>query len=327
MKRFNLRMFAIATMGTLLSMPGVAAIIGGTTGDWGLINVSACNMRVKADYDAGMATQALLGMPVRIIEDGTWMHVETPEGYQSWVHNRTVHRITREQLTEWNSKPMLVVTALCTTVYSEPRRKSLPVSDVVACDRLVYLGKRGNYYKVAYPDGRIGYIQRNDGEVVSTWRKNLSYKAEDILESAKTMIGIPYMWGGMSTKGVDCSGFVRTVLLMHDIILPRDAWQMATKGKHIDIAPDFSNLEPGDLIFFGRKATMTEDAHVSHVAFYLGNKKFIHSLGMVQIASFDPKDSDYDEYDLNRLLWAQRVLPYINKVPQMFTTDNCEFYK
>lgn len=318
-------MAAVATMG-MISIPGFS-IGNGNNGNWGLINVSACNMRSQADYDAGMATQGLLGMPVRILEDGTWMHVETPEGYKSWVHNRTVHRVTREQLTQWNTKPMLVVTAQYATVLSQPRKNSLPVSDVVASDRLILLGKRGNYYKVAYPDGRIGYLQRNDGEEINAWRKKLSFKAEDILNTAKAMIGVPYMWGAMSTKGVDCSGFVRTVLLQHDIIIPRDAWQMSTKGKHIDIAPDFSNLEPGDLIFFGRKATMTEKAHVSHVAIYLGNKKFIHSLGMVQIASFDSNDPDYDEYDFNRLLWAQRILPYINKVPEMFTTDKCEYYK
>lgn len=325
MKKIFFRMAAVATMG-MISLPGFTAG-NGNNGDWGLINVSVCNMRVKGDYPAGMATQGLLGMPVRILQQGSWLEVETPEGYVSWVHNGTVHRVTREQLTQWNSKPMLVVTAQYSTVLSQPRKNSLPVSDVVACDRLIYLGKRGNYYKVAYPDGRIGYISRNDGEEIGAWRKKLSYKAEDILKTAKAMIGVPYMWGAMSTKGVDCSGFVRTVLLQHDIIIPRDAYQMAKKGKHIDIAPDFSNLEPGDLLFFGRKETMTEPAHVSHVAFYLGDKKFIHSLGMVRIASFDPKDPDYDEYDLKRLLWAQRILPYINKSAEMFTTDKCEFYK
>lgn len=326
MKKIFFRMAAVATMGTFLSVPGYSAD-DGKTGDWGLINVSVCNMRESGDYPAGMATQGLLGMPVRILQSGSWLEVETPEGYKSWVHNGTVHRLTREELTNWNTQPLLVVTAPWATVYSQPRRKSQPVSDVVACDRLIYLGKRGNYYKVAYPDGRIGYIPRTDGEEIGTWRKKLSYKAEDILATAKAMIGVPYMWGAMSTKGVDCSGFVRTVLLQHDIIIPRDAYQMARKGKHIDIAPDFSNLEPGDLLFFGRKETMTSPAKVSHVAFYIGGKKFIHSLGMVRIASFDPKDEDYDEYDLNRLLWAQRILPYINKVPEMFTTDKCGFYK
>lgn len=321
-----LKWAAIATMGTLMPASGMAATDNDAK-DWGVINVSVCNMRTAGDYDAGMATQGLLGMPVRIAKDDGWLQVETPEGYVSWVHPSSVHRMTREQLTAWNTAPQLVVTAPFAIVYSQPKRTSTVVSDVVACNRLRYLGTRNAYYKVVFPDGRIGYIPKHDGEEIDRWRKKLKNDVPNLVKSAKTMLGFPYMWGGMSTKGIDCSGFVRTFLLMHDIIIPRDASQMARKGHHIDIAPDFSNLEPGDLLFFGKKATIMDSAHVSHVAFYLGDRKFIHSLGMVKIGSFDPKDPDYDAYDLNRLLWAQRILPYIDRVPGLFTTPNSDFYK
>lgn len=319
-------MAAVITMGSMLSVPGFSANKGKAC-DWGLVNVSVCNMRVSGDYPAGMATQGLLGMPVHILEDGDWLHVETPEGYKSWVHARSIHKLTREGLNDWNNSPLLVVTSMYATVYSQPVRSSIPVSDVVASDRLLYLGKRGNYFKVEYPDGRIGYLPRIDGQELTEWRKKLRNDTESILKTAKSMTGLPYMWGGMSTKGVDCSGFVRATLLQHDIIIPRDASQMARKGQHIDIAPDFSNLLPGDLLFFGSKGSMTDSATVHHVAFYLGDKKFIHSLGMVRTASFDPKAPDYDEYDHKRLLWAQRILPFINKVPELFTTDKSYFYK
>lgn len=319
---------AIATMGTaMLASPAVCAKAGEGPKNWGIINVSVCNMRVDGDYDAGMATQGLLGMPVRIVKDEDWLQVETPEGYISWVHPRSVYKVSRERLTKWNAEPQIVVTALWSLVYSQPNRSSQVVSDVVASDRLKHVGGIGAYYKVLYPDGRIGYVLKHDAEPIDKWRKHLRYDVASILQTAHTLIGFPYMWGGMSSKGVDCSGFVRTVLMMHDIIIPRDASQMARKGQHIDIADDFSNVRPGDLLFFGSKATMTDSARVNHVAIYLGNKRFIHSLGMVQTASFDPNDKDYDAYDYNRLLWAQRIMPYINKVPGLFTTDNCEFYK
>ena len=137
----------------------------------------------------------------------------------------------------------------------------------------------------------------------------------------------PVMWGGTSTKGVDCSGFIRTTLLMHDIIIPRDASQQAYKGQHLDVAPDFSNLQPGDLLFFGTRATSERKEQVHHVGLYIGNRHFIHSIGWVHLSSFNPKDEDYDEYDLNRLLFASRILPYINKQEGLNTTDRNSFYK
>lgn len=306
--------------------------------EWGVIDVSVCNMRTEGDYDAGMATQGVLGMPVQILEDGDWLKVRTPEGYEAYVHNRSVKPMTRTELTAWNTAPQVVVTDIWAGVYQLPSEKSQIVGDVVATNRLRLIGSNGKFYYVAFPDGRKGYLSKTKADELAHWRKNLNNSPVAILATAKRFVGIPYMWGGMSPKGMDCSGFVRTVLLCHDIIIPRDASQMATKGQRIDIfpspseghndvKPDFSGLKPGDLLFFGRKATAEKSAHVSHVGFYLGHGRFIHSLGMVQEASFNETDADYDAYDLGRLLWAQRVLPSINKEPELFTTDKSPMYK
>lgn len=306
--------------------------------DWGIINVSACNMRVSGDYDAGMATQGVLGMPVKILEDGSWLKVENPDGYVAYVQHQSVYRMTREAVSQWNQSPQVVVTARWSGVYTRPSVKSQIVGDVVATNRLRLLDSKGKFFKVAFPDGRTGYLLKKDAEKLDKWRKHLDNSVSAILATAHQFIGIPYMWGGMSPKGMDCSGFVRTVLLCHDIIIPRDASQMATMGQHIELfnnandsnaggSPDFSRLLPGDLLFFGQKATSDKPAHVSHVGFYLGNGRFIHCLGMVRLASFNPSDTDFDSYDLNRLLWGQRVLPYVNKAPGLFTTDRSEFYR
>ena len=151
-------------------------------------------------------------------------------------------------------------------VYSQPSQASQTVSDVAAGNRLKWEGTKGAFYKVAYPDGRQGYISKSISMPEKKWRATLKQDAASIIATAHSMMGIPYLWAGTSSKGVDCSGFMRTVLFMHDIIIPRDASQQAYVGEHIDIAPDFSNLQPGDLIFFGRKATPERQGNVWYMS-------------------------------------------------------------
>ena len=168
----------------------------------------------------------------------------------------------------------------------------------------------------------MGYISTKDAQTESGWRKNLKQTPEAILATAQSMLGFPYIWAGMSPKGTDCSGFVRTVLFMHDIIVPRDAGPQARVGQRIGRMED---LAPGDLVFFGRwKENGTPG--VSHVGFYLGEGRFIHSLGLVKIGSFRPEDPLYDAYNTGRYLFGGRVLPYIGQDPEIQTTLTNPYY-
>ena len=293
---------------------------------YGILNLSVANLRVSPDFSSEMTTQGLLGMPVRVLQCNGWYRIQTPDCYIAWVHPVAVHRVTRAELKAWNRAPKIVVTSHYGFVYSEPDEHSQPVSDIVAGNRLKWEGSKGSFYQVSYPDGRKGYIHQSLSMPEDKWRSSLKTGADDIIRTARTLMGVPYLWAGTSSKGVDCSGFVRTVLFMHDIIIPRDASQQAYVGEHIDIAPDFSNLQPGDLIFFGRRATSTKKERVVHVAIYIGNKRFIHSQGDVHISSFDPQDELFDAFNLNRLLFAARVLPYIGSQPALNTTATNDFY-
>ena len=211
--------------------------------------------------------------------------------------------------------------------YEKPDESSQPVSDVVAGNRLKWEGSKGHFYQVSYPDGRKAYLSKSISQPEAEWRASLKQDVESIIETAYSMMGIPYLWAGTSSKGVDCSGLVRTVLFMHDIIIPRDASQQAYVGEHVDIAPDFSNVKRGDLVFFGRKATAERKEGISHVGIYLGNKQFIHALGDVHVSSMNPADQNYDEFNTKRLLFAVRFLPYINKEKGMNTTNKNPFYQ
>lgn len=293
---------------------------------YAVVNLSVCNLRSEADFSSEMVSQGLLGMPLRVLERAGWYRVRTPDNYVAWVNRAGITRMNREEYHAWNNAAKIIVTAHYGFTYEKPDANSQTVSDVVSGNRLKWEGTEGGFYKVAYPDGRKAYIPRSISRPEKEWRKDMKQDAASIIATGKTLLGVPYLWAGTSAKGMDCSGFVRTVLYLHDIIMPRDASQQAYVGEHIDIAPDFGNLRPGDLIFFGRKATAEQKERVVHVAMYTGNKKFIHSQGDVRINSFDPADPDYDEYNLNRMLFATRFLDSIG-TPGINTTIENPYYK
>ena len=293
---------------------------------YGVVNISVCNLRRTADFDAEMVSQALLGTPVHVLQisdnGNPWPQVQTPDTYTGWVHYAGIQRMSFEEYHAWNAAPKVIVTELTGLVYKEASAKSAVMSDVVAGDRLKFLGKKGSWFKVGFPDGREGYVSKKIAKTEADWRKGLDQSAEAILKTAQSMLGFPYLWAGMSPKGMDCSGLVRTTLYMHDIITPRDCSQIYLTGERIN---DRSELIPGDLVFFGR---YREDGspRPSHVGFYLGGNRFIHSMGLVQIGSFDPADPYYDAYNTGRYLFGDRILPYIDRQEGLNTTITNPYY-
>ena len=108
--------------------------------------------------------------------------------------------------------------------------------------------------------------------------------------------GIPYLWGGSSSKAIDCSGLTSNVFFMNGTLLPRDADQQALCGKEISTEYDYENLMPGDLLFFGRKASQEQPESVSHVAIYLNDSEFIHAAGFRDRVSLNSMDSTRENF-------------------------------
>ncbi len=292
-----------------------------------VVRLSVCNMRSEGDFSAEMVSQALMGMPVRVLDYDGWYLIQSPDDYIAWVHPAAIELMDAERIHEWNAAEKVVVTSHYGFVRTAPQEDAPTVSDIVAGDRLRFAGRKGRFYEVEYPDGRTGYVSKADAQPETEWRKALRRDAEAVIATAKTLTGVPYIWAGTSSKGMDCSGFVRTVLYMHDIIIPRDASQQALTGRRVEIAADLSNLEAGDLLFFGRKATAASRERVVHVGIYIGGGRFIHSQGDVRTGSLDPADELFDSYNLSRLLFAARILPYIDLRPQLRTTPNNPYYR
>lgn len=292
---------------------------------WGIVNLSVICMRSGPDYMDGLDTQTLLGAPVRIMEKKGWWRIQSADNYLGWTHYSSIVPVTKEELEEWNRASKIVVTAIQTYGYSQPDTRSQIVSDLIAGNRLRLLGRKGRFYKVAYPDGRKAWLPAADGMKEADWLKSHRPDAAHLIATAYRMMGFPYLWGGTSVKGIDCSGFVKTCAFLNGLILTRDASQMAYTGKRY-ASTDYKDWKPGDLLFFGRPATPTEKAHISHVALYMGNGRFIHSMGYVHTGSLNPEDPDYDAFNKNRFLWAVNVLDHIGTTGIQMIKD-APFYR
>lgn len=276
---------------------------------YAIVNNSVANIRSEPSHPAQLVTQATLGMPLEVLKKrGSWYLVQTPDDYLGWVDYGGLHRMTKQMYEKWTSQSKMIFLDTYGFAYDEPAKSASKVSDLVSGSILNVEGTTNDFYKVSYPDGRTGYVSREEARSFEDWKTSVEASQKRLVETAKSMEGAPYLWGGTSSKGMDCSGFTKTIYFMSGWILPRDASQQVRAGKKISTENGFGNLQPGDLLFFGEPATKSDDRDVVHVGMWIGNNEFIHSAGRVKISSVDPQAENYDEYNLNRFLEARRYL-------------------
>ena len=305
----------------LMLFLAVAQPVRGAAPRYGIAIQSLIDLRLAPSYAGEMGTQALMGTPLHILgSERGWLEVMTPEGYISWTTTSSVQLVDEKGMKAWNKAPKLIVTEYFTLLHKEASATSAVVSDVVWGDLVKNMGEQDDYYKVQLPDGRMAFLKKESGEPFDQWLASRRPTAENIIATAKMFLGFPYVWGGASTKGVDCSGFTKTSFFLNGVVLRRDASQQATTGDPVDISKGYANLKPGDLLFFGGKK-------VTHVGMYIGNGEFIHSAGMVHISSLRPEASNYDAWNAKRLLSARRILTQIDKDPGIVSLKNHPYYK
>lgn len=276
----------------------------------GIVNTSVANLFSKADYESSLQTQELMGAPLTILEqNGMWMKVECSQPYSGWVPALSVVTMDIEGLSQWTAAAKYIVTASNETVYSRNNSKSDIICDLVAGNLLKQVQNKGKaviksgFAAVELPDGRQGWVNAKSLEDNDRWtRQNQKLTPEEKVEKAiawaEKMKGIPYMWGGISTKGFDCSGLVLFCYRMAGVKVPRDASQQYKAGKDVQFHkyPDgtynLTKLKRGDLVFFGNFLRIT------HVGIYLGDEKFIQSSHLVRVNSLNKNDGDcYENTD------------------------------
>ncbi len=262
-----------------------------------LPGISVACVRETPGHASELGTQVLMGTPLRILDtsDG-WVRIETPEGYRGYVIANSLVTPTDREFDNWRASERVVVTAADQTyVYASPEVDAASrVTDVVNGSVLQVADTCGGseFVKVKVPFGREGYILRSEVTPVGEFG-SAGCDKQRVIEFACRMMGQPYLWGGTSQKGVDCSGLTKAAYLSEGVILPRNASQQARIGVGVD-KDAIDSFEPGDLLFFGNSAT----GRVNHVGLYMGDGRFIHCSGRVKVNSLRRGDAAYTPLSL-----------------------------
>lgn len=285
-----------------------------------IINLSVGNIRSEDSHPSTMVTQAMLGTPVKIMEnDGGWYRIQTPDNYIGWIDASGIEKVSKEKLNKWKNADKIIFTNRYGSVYKSKNINSGTISDIVMGNILQVDETSDNWYKVVFPDGRTGYIEKEKAQTIPEWQKNIEISGENIANLAKEFMGIPYLWGGTSIKGADCSGFVKTVYFMHGIILQRDASQQTKYGELVPVEDNYDQLQPGDLIFFGEN-------RVTHVGIYISDYEFIHASGLVKVNSLNKEAPNYSPSRESSIIRARRIVNSLDQKGISLFSEN-KFYQ
>lgn len=270
---------------------------------YAIVKVSVANMRLQPVFQSELINQLILGTIVPIFEEqNDFYYVQNWDGYLGWISKYTVVVGEKKIAENWQKSPHIMVIENNGFVKKDMNQTAEIITDLVPCTILKKLNNNLKFTKVELPDGQTGYIKNS---IIIDEKTQQSVKAtkKGIIKISKKFLGIPYLWGGTSTKAFDCSGFVQTVFRLLNVWLPRDASQMAELGRELSIKSSYENLKTGDLLFYGNTLK-----RITHVAIFIKDSLFIHSEGMVRINSLDPENPFFNAHRYETLLKAQRIL-------------------
>lgn len=277
--------------------------------NWALINVSVANLRGAPGHSKELVTQALMGTPVKLLKkSGGWYLIQTPDQYLAWTNSASLFILDKDQLDAWNNSEKVIITKDYAIIRQSRKASSPAVSDIVLGGILEKTASWGSLTELKLPDGRIGFLSDIYSMDFKIWNETISPDPDMFILLGLEMLGRPYLWGGTSSKGMDCSGFVKTLYFSGGLILPRDASQQVLIGELINTKTDFSQLIKGDLLFFGRKGTDITNERITHVAMYIGDDKYIHASGRVKINSLNSEDENYSQYLIDIFVKAKRII-------------------
>lgn len=267
--------------------------------NWALVTLSVANLRDEPKYSAQLVSQVIMGTPLKIlkkVED--WILIQCPDKYIGWTNASSLQFMSIMELNNWKNSARGIVMDDAWVLDHDNKR----IADLVAGSIVEVLDESASYKLVKIPDGRQGYVETNKFGKFEQWLTATELSEEKLICTAYQFMGLPYLWGGTSSKALDCSGFVKNIFFLNSYILARDASQQVNEGRRLGVMKE--GLQPGDLLFFGN----TSNQKVTHVGMYIGDSEFIHCSGQVMTNSLDSTSINYSHYRKNTWLTTCRYV-------------------
>ncbi|MBI9065334.1 MAG: C40 family peptidase [Marinilabiliaceae bacterium] len=269
---------------------------------WALVNLSVANMRSRPSHAAEMVSQAILGTPVKVLKrEEDWALIQTPDRYIAWTNSSSLSFYDAKEITSWRQSNRIIYLGNTGVITEE---SGDVVADIITGSILQKEGESDQWVKVILPRGDVGYVDKEKVVNFNDWKQTVAPSAIALVTDGKSLMSIPYLWGGTSVKGLDCSGFVKSIYFQNGVVLARDASLQIRYGQQVDISEGYDLFQAGDLLFFGP----SDPCRVTHVGMYIGNSEYIHEAGRVKVNSLDSTRTNYNRYRKATLLGARRYI-------------------
>ena len=244
--------------------------------DFVINNCPVTPVREEPSEAAEQATQLLFGEVCEVVDHlPGWTKIRsTMDGQTGWVSAKMVTPISDEAKKQWGDEAMGVVAV------------PMAVATDIATDekRMLTIGTR----LPNYADGTFTVLgkqyQMDPSCVYEIKGERVDVKGEEVVRVAKSLLNVPYLWGGKNMMGFDCSGFVQTVYSVFGINLLRNAREQVTQG---EVVNSLAESQPGDLVFFDHADRDPNATRITHVGMLISPTEVIHCSGCVHVDKID----------------------------------------
>jgi cell wall-associated NlpC family hydrolase len=243
------------------------------------ININIADVRDKGKFKSERTTQALYNENVEVLRSGdSYTKVKLYDGYVGYINKFFISEKpddSGESFTIW---------ATLTPAYSKPTPDSPVITLLPFAADIMAVANNGDFVVIESPRYGQLFLKREDLIPSDKTPKLTAALIPDLLNCAMRFMGVPYLWGGKSFFGLDCSGFVQVVYKYYGVKLPRDSKDQMKHGRKVFR----DEIKPGDLIFFKK-----------HVGIAISNFEYLHSSlsqGGVHINNLDPRKKGYIKF-------------------------------